>query len=223
MKRRPEPELMDTQAQAEAYAGADFTESNALFLRLLAEQGPGELIGARALDLGCGPADIMIRFLARYPQATCDALDGSEPMLAMARSALAARPGVVSRARLICDKLPSAQLPYQAYDLILSNSLLHHLHEPQVLWRTVRAAGKPGAIVLIMDLMRPASVGWAAALVESYAGGESEVLRQDFLNSLFASFEPAEVTQQLREAQLDHALAVHVVSDRHLAVWGRLP
>jgi SAM-dependent methyltransferase len=62
-----------------------------------------------------------------------------------------------------------ARLETGAYDLILSNSLLHHLHEPQVLWRSMRAAAKPGAFVLVMDLMRPASAGWAAALVETYA------------------------------------------------------
>jgi hypothetical protein len=64
-----EPELMDTEEQALAYAQADFTESNTLFMRLLDEQRPANWIGARALDLGCGPADIVIRFLRRYPKA----------------------------------------------------------------------------------------------------------------------------------------------------------
>ncbi|MGB5835323.1 MAG: class I SAM-dependent methyltransferase [Thiohalocapsa sp.] len=222
MKRRPEPELMDTEEQAAAYAQADFTESNTLFMRLLDQQNPGDLIDARALDLGCGPADIVIRLLRRYAKATCDALDGSQPMLDRARSDIDALPGVAKRARLLCDVLPSPTLESGAYDLILSNSLLHHLHEPQVLWRTVREVAKPGALVLIMDLMRPASAGWAAALVETYAGSESAVLRQDFRNSLFAAFEPVEVTAQLKVAELDDQLEVRVVSDRHLAVWGRL-
>jgi SAM-dependent methyltransferase len=222
MKRRPEPELMDSADQARAYAEADFAGPNELFLRLLAEQEPGDLAGARVLDLGCGPADIVIRFLRRYPQATCDAIDGSQPMLDHAGRALAALPGVAKRARLICDKLPSASLAPHHYDLILSNSALHHLHDPQVLWRTVRMCANPGALVLVMDLMRPASAGWAAAIVETYALGEPEILRRDFLNSLFAAFEPAEVTEQLKSAGLGDQLEVHVVSDRHLAVWGRL-
>jgi hypothetical protein len=91
-----------------------------------------------------------------------------------------------------------------------------------VLWETVRSVAKPGALVLIMDLMRPASAGWVAALVESYARDEAEVLKQDFRNSLFAAFEPAEVSEQLKAAGLDDQLEVRVVSDRHLAVWGRL-
>jgi SAM-dependent methyltransferase len=222
MKRRPEPELMDTHEQAIAYAGADFTESNTLFIDLLRRLHPGPLDGARALDLGCGPADISIRFLRAYPKATCDALDGSQPMLDFAQTALDAWPGVARRCRLICDRIPSASLPKDHYDLVISNSLLHHLHDPQVLWRTLLETAKPGALVLVMDLMRPPSAGWVEALVSTYAGEEPEVLRSDFRNSLFAAFEPAEVAEQLAAAGLDE-LDVGVVSDRHLAVSGRVP
>ncbi|RKT43881.1 class I SAM-dependent methyltransferase [Thiocapsa rosea] len=222
MKRRPEPELMDSDEQALAYAQADFNESNTLFIELLRRLDPGPLDGARALDIGCGPADISIRFLRAWPKATCDALDGSQPMLDLAQTALDALPGVAKRCRLIRDQIPSAALDRGGYDLIISNSLLHHLHDPQVLWRTLIETGKPGALVLIMDLMRPASAGWVEALVSTYADGEPKVLRDDFRNSLFAAFEPAEVAEQLTVAGLD-GLKVGVVSDRHLAVSGRLP
>jgi SAM-dependent methyltransferase len=222
MKRRPEPELMDKADQARAYAEADFSESNSLFLRLLSQMKPGPLEGARALDLGCGPADITIRFLRAYPKATCDALDGSQPMLDLAQAALARFPGVAPRCRLVLDRIPSAQIDHAHYDLILSNSLLHHLPEPQVLWRTIKESAKPGALVLVMDLMRPASAGWAEALVATYVDGAPEILRSDFRNSLFAAFEPQEIAAQLAEAELS-TLEVRVVSDRHLAVWGRLP
>lgn len=183
---------------------------------------PGPLAGATALDLGCGPADIVIRFLRAYPGATCDALDGSRPMLELARQALDAQPEIAARVRLLHDVIPSDQLARGHYDLVISNSLLHHLPEPAVLWRTVRETAKPGAPVLIMDLMRPASPGWVEALVESYVADESEILRTDFRNSLYAAFEPAEVSEQLAAAGLD-SLEVAVVSDRHLAVMGFLP
>jgi hypothetical protein len=107
MQRRPEPELMDTVEQARAYAEADFSEPNALFLRLLAEQA-GRPGGRRALDLGCGPADIVIRLLRRYIRAAlrragrqpADARPGARPP---STRCPASRP----RARLLCDKLPS--------------------------------------------------------------------------------------------------------------------
>jgi len=221
MKRRPEPELMDEADQALAYAQEDFSEPNELFLKLLRDLKPGDLKGAGALDLGCGPADIVLRFLKAYPEATCDALDGSAAMLEHAQRALDASPGLARRCRLLQDVLPSALLPKAGYDVVLSNSLLHHLHDPQVLWRTVRETARPGAIVLVMDLMRPPSAMWAESLVATYAADAPEVLRRDFRNSLFAAFEPQEVVGQLREAGLPD-LEVGVVSDRHLAVFGRV-
>ncbi len=222
MKRRPEPELMADPAQALAYAQADFSESNRLFLKLLRDLDPGDLEGQQALDLGCGSGDIAIRFLKAWPGARCDALDGSAPMLACAQTALDALPGVARRCRLLQEVLPSPRLAGGTYDLVLSNSLLHHLHDPQVLWRTVRAAGRPGSLVLVMDLMRPPSPGWAESLVVTYVGDEPELLQSDYRASLFAAFEPAEVQAQLAEAGLE-SLEVAVVSDRHLAVSGRLP
>ena len=96
-----------------------------------------------------------------------------------------------------------------------ANSLLHHLHDPQVLWRTVREAARPGVLVLIMDLMRPPSAMWAESLVATDAADAPEVLCRDFRNSLFAAFEPQEVAAQLREPGLG-TLEVRVVSDRHL-------
>jgi len=213
---------MEETEQALAYAQADFSEPDARFIALLEEwAGPG-LLGARALDLGCGPGNILLRFLQTFPDATCDGVDGSAAMLAHAQAALDDRPGLARRARLICDRLPTDRLQSAGYDLILSNSLLHHLHDPQVLWQAVRRFGRPGALVQVVDLMRPASPGWAEALVATYAEGAPEVLRNDFRNSLFAAFEPQEVVSQLHEAGLD-GFEVAVVSDRHLAVFGRLP
>ena len=190
-------------------------------MRLLSELQPGALQGARALDLGCGPADIVCRFLRAYPQAHCDALDGAAVMLELAQTTLDRLPGAAAHARLLHACLPCPTLPPAHYDLILSNSLLHQLHNPQVLWETVRQTARPGALVLVMDLMRPASAGWAEALLETYAGGEPDILRTDYRNSLFAAFEPQEVVEQLQEAGLS-GLEVAVVSDRHLAVFGRL-
>jgi len=104
---------------------------------------------------------------------------------------------------------------------VVSNSLLHHLHDPAGLWRMIRARGAAGAAVVVMDLMRPASESAARALVEAYAADEPEVLRRDFYNSLLAAFEPGEVRQQLAAAGLGH-FSVTEASDRHLVVRGRI-
>ncbi len=221
MERIPEPELMDDAAQALAYASADFEEPHSAFIARLAERFPGLPVAGRAVDLGCGPADISIRFARALPEWQVDGCDGAPQMLRLAEDAVR-RAGVAERVRLIRMRLPSEGLARGRYDAVISNSLLHHLSDPQALWGSVRTCARPGAAVFIMDLMRPASRADAEALVHRYAEGEPPVLRRDFFNSLLAAYRIDEVGAQLREAGLDH-LQVQAVSDRHLIVHGEAP
>jgi SAM-dependent methyltransferase len=221
MQRIPEAELMDEFEQARAYAEADFSEPNERFVELFATEFPAFHAGT-VLDLGCGPGDITLRLARRNAGLQVDGLDGSQPMLDFGECALREDPDLASRVRFVRGKLPGASLPRSRYDAVVSNSLLHHLHDPQVLWRAVLALGTPGAAVLVMDLYRPASIAAAREIVERNAGGEPEVLKQDFYNSLCAAFDPAEVRDQLASCGLG-MLEVRTVSDRHLLVAGRLP
>jgi SAM-dependent methyltransferase len=221
MQRIPEPELMDEFEQARAYAEADFSEPNERFVGLFESEFPGMRSGV-VLDLGCGPGDITLRLARRNPGLHVDGLDGSRHMLAFGEARLREEPALAARVRFIQGILPGAKLPLERYDAITSNSLLHHLHDPRVLWRAVLDHGAPGAAVLIMDLCRPESTVAAQEIVEAYAGEEPEVLKRDFYNSLCAAFDPHEVREQLAGSGLG-ALEVRTVSDRHMVVAGRLP
>ena len=79
----------------------------------------------------------------------------------------------------------------------------------------------PGTKVYVVDLYRPQTAATARRLVNTYAGGEPDILRRDFYNSLCAAFEPREVEAQLAAAGLA-GLVVDVISDRHMAVYGTL-
>lgn len=221
MERIPEPELMDDAAQARAYAEADFEAPHSMFVEVFRERFPGLAPSGHVLDLGCGPADITRRFAEAFPDCRIDGVDGAAAMLAHGERAIGER-GLAGRVRLVHGRLPGAALPRERYDLVISNSLLHHLHAPEVLWEEVRRRARPGAPVFVMDLMRPDSPEAAEAMVEAYAAGEPEVLRRDFHHSLLAAFRPREVREQLAAAGLD-GLQVEVISDRHLIVHGRAP
>lgn len=220
MERVTEPELMDDEAQALAYAEADFEEPNSRFVEMFAARAGRLPAGAAVLDLGCGPGDITVRIARDHPGVHVHGLDGSAAMLAFGHRALASQPALAGRVRFLEGLVPGAELPRQRYEAIVSNSLLHHLHDPSGLWDTVRRRAAPGAPVLVMDLMRPAGAKEAQALVEQYAGDEPEVLKRDFYNSLLAAFEPGEVREQLVAAGLA-GFEVEEASDRHLVVWGR--
>lgn len=221
MQRIPEPELMDEAEQAAAYAQADFEEPNQRFVAYFEQEYPALRQGT-VLDLGCGPGDIVLRLAQRHAGLTVHGIDGSAAMLRFGVERLHATPALGGRVQFIEGILPGATLPLAGYDAVISNSLLHHLHDPAVFWDAVREAGAPGAAVLVMDLFRPESPAAAQAIVDQYAADEPEVLRADFLASLLAAFEPDEVRAQLRASGLG-SLQVRTVSDRHLLVTGRLP
>ena len=216
MDRILEPELMEEEEQGQAYAQADFSGPNIQFLDLFAAKFPDFSGRGRVLDLGCGPADILVRFACRYPGCEGVGIDGAEVMLTPGRRAVE-QENLSHRIRLHCQCLPFS-CDKGCFQAILSNSLLHHLHQPQVLWQTIRNCAAPGALILIMDLFRPESKEVARRIVNTYAGNESPVLQEDFYNSLLAGFRVDEVRDQLREADFD--LHCKEVSDRHLAIWG---
>ena len=224
MERIPEPELMDDAAQVRAYAEADFSDSDAAMLERLFALCGGDA-GPRLLDLGCGPGNISFRLARRWPQANVLGIDGAPRMLAVARGRLAAAaPELAARLRFEEALLPLAAPGSLAagFSAVVSNSLLHHLHDPAVLWQAVAQLGAPGAFVYIQDLRRPASPEAVEALVVSRMEGAPELLRHDYRASLHAALSPEEVELQLQQAGLAAQLKVAPLQERYLEVWGRL-
>ena len=220
IERIPEPELMDDAEQVRAYANADFSEPHQAFVERFARCFPLHS-PRRVLDLGCGAADITIRFARAHPGCELTGVDGAPAMLALAREAVT-RLDLDQRVHLRELRLPDATLARHAFDTLISNSLLHHLVDPQVLWRAVVDCAAPGAAVFIMDLRRPDTRAQAGDLVQEYSGNEPEVLRRDFFNSLLAAYRPEEIAAQLAQANLS-CLLVETVGDRHVVVHGHLP
>ena len=221
MNRTPEPDLMNDADQAEAYALADFSEPHNLFVDRFAQRFPdfsGD--GVTLLDLGCGAADVTIRFAARYPACVIHGVDGASAMLQWGQQAIS-RAGQTARINLIQTCLPDPVLPRDSYGGIFSNSLLHHLKTPTDLWLCIKRYGQPGSPVFIMDLLRPCSETAARTLVERYTATEPAVLQRDFFNSLCAAYTLTEVRQQLMQTGLHH-LDSQAVSDRHFIVAGLL-
>jgi trans-aconitate methyltransferase len=218
MKRRPEPELMTEAEQVAAYGNADFEEPHSHFVNLLLESMPRGKEVVRALDLGCGAGDITFRLAGAFPDAVVDAVDGSAEMLKFAAGLLERKPGLSGRVRFIRSMIGDFE-PGGEYGLIVSNSLLHHLPDPAVLWDAVKRLSSPRTFLFVMDLHRPESERQAKRLTELYASTEPEILRRDFYNSLLAAFDVEEVRAQLASSGLSH-LKTEMVSDRHFIVYG---
>ena len=224
MQRIPEPELMDEVGQVLAYAQADFTASDAAMVERLA-QLCGEDPGTALVDLGCGPGNISLLLADRWPAAKVLGLDGAPRMLAVARERLAgASPDLAARLRFKQALLPLAAAGEleARFSAVVSNSLLHHLHDPAALWQTVAQLGAPGAFVYVQDLRRPDNGEAVEGLVAAEMASAPEVLRRDYRASLHAAFTVVEVEQQLEQAGLAAQLQVEPRQERYLEVWGRL-
>jgi 2-polyprenyl-3-methyl-5-hydroxy-6-metoxy-1,4-benzoquinol methylase len=108
-------------------------------------------------------------------------------------------------------------VPAGVFDAVISTSVLHHLHDPTVLWTAMARAAAPDAPLFVHDLRRPESPEIARSMVDAYAADEPEVLRRDFYHSLCAAFTADEV----REQTASLGLTVEEVGDRHLLAYGR--
>ena len=225
MERVPEPELMDGAEQAAAYAAADFSASDGAVIARLGELFHGGL-GSQVVDLGCGPGNISFRLAELRPApAQVLAIDGAPSMLALAARELELRrqaePELPRRLLFRLSCLPDPALP-GGFSAVVSNSLLHHLHDPAVLWGAVLQLAAPGACIYVKDLRRPADAAAVEALVQRHAADAPPVLQHDYRASLHAAFTPEEVRGQLRAAGLAGSLQVAPTDDRYLEVWGRL-
>ena len=217
MNRIPEPDLMNDPVQARAYADTDFSEAHDAFVSHFLSRFPAFTKGS-VLDLGCGTADVIIRFANALPHTSITGIDGAKAMLDIGREAVTIG-GLQNRIYLMEGLLPDNELSSMIFDAVISNSLLHHLGSPVVLWDTVKKCSSAGAPLFIMDLMRPENSEMAREIVSRYAAGAPAVLQKDFYNSLLAAYRVDEIQEQLTAAGLRY-LSTEVISDRHLLVWG---
>lgn len=216
--RRLEPEIMDDPEQVRAYAEADFEEENQGFVDRLLNLHD-DLDGAHILDLGCGPGDIPCRLVRQHPSCRVTGVDASPRMIEWANR-VSEQEGLQNRLTFVCQRFQDLSLD-SPVDVVISNSLVHHIPNPLRFWYAVKTFMKPGGPVLVMDLLRPESEEDARALVEQYAADAPERLQTDFFNSLLAAFTEDEVASQLAELNLSR-LMVDVPDDRHWIVYGRV-
>ena len=108
--------------------------------------------------------------------------------------------------------------PFKA-DVLVSNSALHHFHNPCSFWGALKKLGKTKCIHIHRDLIRPTSEGKAFEIKEKHLSNSPEILKKDFHASLKASFTVDEVKQQLVNAGLSQ-LEVFQVDELYFEIIG---
>ena len=105
------------------------------------------------------------------------------------------------------------------FDAVMSNSIVHHIPEPIAVLREMARVLKPGGLLFVRDLMRPADLPTLQHLVDTYAGDANAHQRKMFSDSLHAALTVPEVADLLREAGLPREW-VRPTSDRHWTISG---
>ncbi len=211
LERVPEPEVMDAASEVEAYASAAaqayLEKIDRTFVdhvsRLFAPKDP-RLVRGVAVDLGCGPGQIPIIMAERWPGLRITGVDAAPAMIEQARKD-AGRAGVaISFQVLRLGPHGESRLPFDdaSFDLVTSNSVLHHLADPVAFFDEIARVAKPEGAVLIRDIRRPSApayplhVHWFG---RKYAGE----MRRLYEASVHAAYTAGELRDLLTESRLN--------------------
>src|SRR5690606_23434084 len=121
----------------------------------------------------------------RAPGLRILGIDLGEHMLRAAADNVKAA-GLGDRVRIQRADAKATGLPDATFDMVISNSLVHHIPEPIRLFFEIERVAKPGAALFIKDLHRPSSTAEHALLVEQYAADCTPYQRRGFSESLHA-------------------------------------
>jgi ubiquinone/menaquinone biosynthesis C-methylase UbiE len=108
------------------------------------------------------------------------------------------------------------------FDAVISNSLVHHLPQSEAFFAEALRVLRPGGLLFVRDLFRPASQEQVESLVTQHAGNESPRSQQLFRQSLQAALTTEELAKILAALGVD-AQCIQMTSDRHWTLAYRKP
>ncbi|MEZ6132445.1 MAG: class I SAM-dependent methyltransferase [Planctomycetaceae bacterium] len=223
LPRTLEPEVMDTELEAVDYDSMDHSTVNRAFVDDLLTFAATVRVGGLSsssttiLDLGTGTALIPLQLMsAASITGTLLACDLSREMLKLAGQHIRRQRRETHVLPVFCDckRLPVANA---CCDVVISNSIVHHIPEPLRLFQEMRRVLRPSGILFVRDLLRPNSAAVVEHLVERHAGSENDHQRQMFRQSLHAALTVEEVSQLLMRTGVSNG-RVQATSDRHWTV-----
>lgn len=235
LSRVPEPEVMDDSAEVEAYASAaaqaylDKVDDTFVdhALRLVRDRETG-----RALDVGTGPGQILLKLAGRLPGWRFIGVDRSPHMIAQARRSAAELALGHPDRTAGCEQGTSAtgervqflvadgnRLDFAegSFDFVLCNSVLHHLADPQQVLGEMARVARPGAAILIRDLRRPSRLAFPLH-VRWYGRHYSGLMYTLYCDSVRAAYTLAELEDLLCRAPLPAGTRVFRHARTHIGI-----
>ncbi len=225
MQRVTEPELMTDPAQVQAYAEADFssTEKNVIdSLKKLVKNHKIQINQETLIiDLGCGPGNISEKIALCWPNANVLGIDDSEEMLNVARKRQENSKNIADLQGLSYAKMNLSLLAMHSSkmrkraDIVVSNSFLHHIHDPSIFFKAILNISKRGALNFHRDLRRPNSLEEISFIQNKHLYNADPILTRDFNASLKAAFTIQEVENEINLAGIKN-FKITEVEDRYI-------
>ena len=204
---------MDTVEAAEEYDAMEHGEVDEAFVNRVIELGANS---GHYLDVGTGPAQIPILLTKQCPNIQITAIDLSKEMLKIAKRHVE---DANLTNRITLERIDAKTLPYpdNSFDGLISNSIVHHIHDAEKALQEMGRVVKPDGVVLIRDLIRPETPADAQGFVDHYAADDTPCQQKLYYDSFLAAFTLAEVNQMLSKMDMPGAIVVQS-TDRHWSI-----
>ena len=224
LKRVLEPEVMDSPEEAQDYDSMDHGDVNRRFVDDLLDAIDATVAQIFSndnedgnfldfLDLGTGTAQIPIELCQRDERFRCLAVDMAPSMLELARINLEM---AHLTDRVVMGLEDAKSLPYEdgRFSVLFSNSLIHHLPDPEPAVAEAVRVTDSGGTLFFRDLIRPPDDAAVKRLVYTYAGHETKRQQQLLDQSLRAALSLDEIREIVASCGFPPT-SVRTSSDRH--------
>lgn len=206
LERIPEPHLIMTNETQDrefnlAARRSGLAISYELVLQSVLRLSPLE---GRAIDVGCGSAQLLLRVARHMPQMHFTGIDMSDAMLALAEKNRVEK-GLENVTFQRHDMFQLDRLPARGFDLVTSNNVLHHCEDDrQALTLIDGLAGlqADGGTVFLFDLCRMKTEELLITLLDYTAKDHGDYFYNDTYDSYGAAYSYRELQALLARSNL---------------------
>jgi len=151
--RIPSPESLDDPEVARAFGWVTRMPHMRLMRHMVASRAVQMASKGEAVDLGCGPGQLVMAIAGQAPDLHVTGVDLSDEMLAQANEN-AQNASLATQVSFRPGDAQQIPFPDGSLDLVVSTMSLHHWSDPVAVLNEIARVLRPGGSFLILDLRR---------------------------------------------------------------------